>query len=456
MRQWIVGSLAGSVGFFYTSAIVLPLTLLLVAWRMSSAEKHLRIVVPGRLVRGAWQTPDALRSIIAREQIKTIVTLTAINHDDPKYVGQSKIVSEMGVRWLLVPMRGSTATVAQMAQAADLLADSRLQPIFFHCIAGHHRTSLAHAAYLIRHRGWSAAAAWKEVANLDWARPTATADQNDRRKIEEFERAEQALRSGCEPLTIEVDDVEPFTRAPAFPVGLPAGGSDRRARARVPGMEPGKSQPRPGQARASLPVGTDASIGACPDDDKRGREIKTVLNLRGPNRSDSWYRDELATTRQEGATHVDIAMSSCLWMSRPQLRVLVDTLDKSERPLLIHCAWGSERTGLASAFAELLRPDSTLDDARAQFSIRYLFIRVNDGQVMAEHLDQYESWLRNSGAAHSPARFRQWANEGFQPGHPGREEWPYDPYPLVVVNRPEKRPGPPPVATENRSNRARQ
>jgi len=188
----------------------------------------------------------------------------------------------------------------------------------------------------------------------------------------------------------------------------------------------------------------------------RDREIKTVLNLRGPNRSDLWYRDELATTRQEGATHVDIAMSSCLWMSRPQLRVLVETLEKSERPLLIHCAWGSERTGLASAFAELLRPGGTLDDARAQFSIRYLFIRVNDGQVMAEHLDQYESWLRKGGVVHSPVIFRQWVNEGFQPGHPGREEWPYDPYPLVVVNRPETPPAPSSVAAGNRSKPTRQ
>ncbi len=144
------------------------------------------VVVPGRLIRGAWQSPDGLRAIIAREHIKTIVTLTAINRDDPKYVGQAKVVSETGVRWLFVPMRGSTATVEQMAQAADLLADPECQPVFFHCVAGHHRSSLAHAAYLIRHCGWSAAAAWKEVASLPWARPAATADQNDRALIDEF------------------------------------------------------------------------------------------------------------------------------------------------------------------------------------------------------------------------------------------------------------------------------
>ena len=169
----------------------------------------------------------------------------------------------------------------------------------------------------------------------------------------------------------------------------------------------------------------------------RERRIKTVLNLRGSNPSESWYRDEVAATREAGATHIDVAMSSCLWMSRVQLRALVETLDTAEYPLLIHCAWGSERTGLVSAFAELLRPGGTLDDARAQFSIRYLFVRVNDGKVMAEHLDQYENWLRKEESSTHPANFHRWVDEGFQPGQPSREDWPYDPYPLVVITRPE-------------------
>jgi protein tyrosine phosphatase (PTP) superfamily phosphohydrolase (DUF442 family) len=164
-------------------------------WNIKSA-KHLRVVVPGQIIRGAWQAPEALQAIITREHIKTILTLTAINRDDPKYVGQAKVVSEMGVRWLFVPMRGSTATVEQMAQAADLLADPESQPVFFHCVAGHHRSSLAHAAYLIRHCGWSAEEAWKEVASLPWARPTATADQNDRALIYKFARVQASTKPG--------------------------------------------------------------------------------------------------------------------------------------------------------------------------------------------------------------------------------------------------------------------
>ena len=122
----------------------------------------------------------------------------------------------------------------------------------------------------------------------------------------------------------------------------------------------------------------------------RDHHIKTVLNLRGPNPRESWYRDEIAATLAEGATQVDIPLSSCVWMSRIQLRTLVRQLDSCDYPVLIHCAWGSERTGLASAIAELLRPGGTVDEARAQLALRYLYVRLGDGRIMAEFLDQYE------------------------------------------------------------------
>jgi protein tyrosine phosphatase (PTP) superfamily phosphohydrolase (DUF442 family) len=168
----------------------------------------------------------------------------------------------------------------------------------------------------------------------------------------------------------------------------------------------------------------------------RDYKIKTVINLRGSNK-DSWYAAEREATTEAGATQVDIAMSSCIWMSRAQLQTVIETLDTAEYPMLIHCQWGSERTGLISAFAELLRPGSTLEDARSQFSIRYLFVRVNDGKIMAEHLDQYERWLAEQGWKHEPSHFRRWVAEGYRPKVPSREQWPYDPYPLVVITRPK-------------------
>jgi len=168
----------------------------------------------------------------------------------------------------------------------------------------------------------------------------------------------------------------------------------------------------------------------------RNHQIKTVLNLRGHHPDQSWYRDERATTLAGGATQIDIALSSCEWMSRTQLRTLVDVLLTCEKPVLIHCWRGSERTGLVSAFLTLLDDGSTLDDARAQFSLRYLFLRAGDGLVTIEHFEQYETWLARNRLTHTPTVFRRWVSEGFAPGLPGRESWPFDPYPLAVFTRP--------------------
>ena len=178
-------------------AIVAACALLGSLWAAASfrdpGARRLRVVIPGRLLGGAWQTPAALRRLIEREGIRTVVTLTAINRDDPKYVGQSKVVGRTGVDWIIVPMRGSSATLDQMAYAADLLADPARQPVYFHCVAGHHRTSLAHAAYLIRHAGFTAERAWDVVAQLPWARPGSRSDEKDRALIREFARVQRSI-----------------------------------------------------------------------------------------------------------------------------------------------------------------------------------------------------------------------------------------------------------------------
>jgi hypothetical protein len=163
-------------------------------------EKRVRVVEPGRLVRGAWQNPIPLKRLLRREQIRTILTLTAINKDDPKYVRQEDVVESTGVGWLLVPMRGSTATLDQLTEAADVLADPARQPVFFHCVGGHHRTGLVHAAYRIRHQGWTAEEAWNELLSLPWTRPDAARDRQDHRLIRAFAAREQAApRRPLEP-----------------------------------------------------------------------------------------------------------------------------------------------------------------------------------------------------------------------------------------------------------------
>jgi protein tyrosine phosphatase (PTP) superfamily phosphohydrolase (DUF442 family) len=163
--------------------------------------------------------------------------------------------------------------------------------------------------------------------------------------------------------------------------------------------------------------------------------IRTVLNLRGSHPESSWYVDERRTTLEAGATQVDIALSSCEWMSKAQARALLEVLETADRPILVHCFHGSERTGMVAAFAELLRPGSTLQDAEAQFTPLHMYFGLGDGVVTRQHLELYESWLKGQKLEHTPDYFRRWLGAEYQPGEPGRERWNYDPYPLVVQTR---------------------
>jgi protein tyrosine phosphatase (PTP) superfamily phosphohydrolase (DUF442 family) len=221
-------------------------------------EKRVKVLVPGRLVRGAWQRPGPLRKLIEREGIRTIVTLTAINSGDPKFLEQSSVLRSSGIRWVIVPMRGSRGTVEQMALAADLMADPDCQPVFFHCVAGHHRTSLAHAAYLIRHEGFTAEQAWEAVSNLPWARPDSAVDRNDRFLIEEFARVQESLLPDREHGVWEIFH---GTSARATGQVHHQGGRNDLDDGRVlDRLESGEPQFRDHPAGASLPVESDAGL----------------------------------------------------------------------------------------------------------------------------------------------------------------------------------------------------
>jgi protein tyrosine phosphatase (PTP) superfamily phosphohydrolase (DUF442 family) len=147
------------------------------------SEKRVMVVEPGQLVRGAFQRPGPLRRVVAREHIKTIVTLSGVGEIPDRFAEQAEVVKETGVTWKIVPILGSRPSLEQMAEAADLLGDPSLRPVFFHCVAGHHRTSLALAAYRIRHEGWTAGQAWAEISKLPWA-----AEGNDTFDHEQVER----------------------------------------------------------------------------------------------------------------------------------------------------------------------------------------------------------------------------------------------------------------------------
>lgn len=100
-------------------------------------------------------------------------------------------------------------------------------------------------------------------------------------------------------------------------------------------------------------------------------EIKTVINLRGSNPGDDWFDGEVEAAEQVGALHVSYGLSANKEPNDVLLASLIETLKTAPKPLLIHCNWGSDRTGLASALYGLVVKRLPADEAARQLSVRY-------------------------------------------------------------------------------------
>ena len=94
------------------------------------------------------------------------------------------------------------------------------------------------------------------------------------------------------------------------------------------------------------------------------------------------------------------------------LAELLEVLDRSEYPILLHCRRGADRTGVASAVLLLLQTASTVQEARHQLGIRFGHIALGRPAYLDGFLRLYEEFLEQQGWAHSPTHFRHWMECG--------------------------------------------
>lgn len=100
----------------------------------------------------------------------------------------------------------------------------------------------------------------------------------------------------------------------------------------------------------------------------RTYEIRTVINLRGPNPGEVWYDRERAATQAAGVTLIDIPMSASRMPSREVLLLLFDALENAERPVLLHCQSGADRSGAAAAMWRMMQ-GATRDEALQELTL---------------------------------------------------------------------------------------
>ncbi|KJZ19668.1 tyrosine-protein phosphatase [Loktanella sp. S4079] len=137
--------------------------------------------------------------------------------------------------------------------------------------------------------------------------------------------------------------------------------------------------------------------------------IKSVLNLRGVAKQPH-YLFEVESCEDLGLHLVTAHMAARSAPRVERLLQLIAAFETIERPFLMHCKSGADRTGLAAAIYLMLFEGQSLEDARKQLSFRYLHIRRTKTGILDHFLDVYAE--RN---AQSPIAIDEWIKTEYDP-----------------------------------------
>jgi len=144
--------------------------------------------------------------------------------------------------------------------------------------------------------------------------------------------------------------------------------------------------------------------------------IRSVVNLRGADLDEAWYRDEVATANELGLEHRDFHFPNILsdWPQRSITRELVTYLESAPQPVLIHCMAGADRAGWAAGIVGALA-GKPLPEVRRELSPMRGHLCSSPCRF-DDFFDQYVAWLDDEQRTHAGAVFREWVFEHYSPG----------------------------------------
>lgn len=134
--------------------------------------------------------------------------------------------------------------------------------------------------------------------------------------------------------------------------------------------------------------------------------LKSVLNLRGEVQQ-GFYLFEKETCRDLGITLHDIPFSARSAPNRDHLLRVLDLFPLIEKPFLMHCKSGADRTGLIAALYLLDMEKRPLAEAKQQLSFRYLHLKSTRTGIMDQFLTLY-------GAEAQGRTVREWLEQDYE------------------------------------------
>jgi len=148
----------------------------------------------------------------------------------------------------------------------------------------------------------------------------------------------------------------------------------------------------------------------------RRRKIATLINLRGANPRWGWWHYERRVCAKNGIAHRDVKMNSRRLPTRAMLLDLLQAFDEAERPFLLKCSGGQDRTSFAAALYLLhTRGLAVRPEAEAQFA-RWPYLHIPKQHqrwlkmfvgFIEEHIDSrpLRDWLAS---VYEPEQFKAW------------------------------------------------
>ena len=116
--------------------------------------------------------------------------------------------------------------------------------------------------------------------------------------------------------------------------------------------------------------------------------IRTVINLRGAAEQSFWLFEAEACAAHGMVLH-DLNMSARQAPGKSRLLALHHLLTTAERPMLIHCKSGADRTGLAAALYLIWIEGRPVAEAQAQLSWRYVHRSTGPTGILDHFLRYY-------------------------------------------------------------------
>lgn len=96
----------------------------------------------------------------------------------------------------------------------------------------------------------------------------------------------------------------------------------------------------------------------------------TVINLRSDT-NQSWHIAEVAACEAKGIAYIDFPLDGDKAPSLQAMEKLVDVMRTAQRPILVHCAHGADRTGLAAGLYLYAVGQRSASEAKKSLSLKY-------------------------------------------------------------------------------------